>query len=894
MTNELEQSLIAKDGKPMRLIPAGDFLMGSEAGYHEEKPVHPAHVEAFYMDECPVTNREYKAYCDATGASRPDNPRWPGVPNYFLDYPDYPVVNVAWRQAMDYAEWAGKRLPTEAEWEYAARGGLEQPAYPWGDQAPDGARANYADRHTDYAWRDFRASDGYAFTSPAGSYPPNGYGLRDMAGNVFQWTEDWFFAYDDAVRDTERFKDGWGGSKVCRGGCYHSDANDLRVARRRQVLGGGPNMAVGFRCVKDAAGAHRRAVEFEIGHPDLAWQKKLDDARAAPPEGMQLCAGTGKLTLEQARHLKNIGFTSVEQYVTWETIENKGEGQWDFSAWDEQVAILKAAGLKWVPFLIAGPAYALPDWYRAHTDFEGLRCLEHNIETVIHSYWAPRWRSYVERYIAAFAAHYRDSGVVLWPLLGITGDFGESIMPVWHGNWPTQIAGLYHSHGGYWCADRFAQADFRAAMARKFASVADLNASWDTRFASFEAVAMPELSVDPVEGFRVDEYTQPGAFPIRTAADRRRWLDFIDWYRASMTDYADFWMGVVSRYFPGAPVYLCTGGRAEMWQASEFSQQCKVAAAHRGGVRITNEASVYAMNFLVTNWVSSAGQFYGAQFGFEPAGQVTEKGVVCRVFNAAATGANELHYYEGNILDQEHKPGLLMRNLAHLRRSRPVKDIGVLYPDVPMMFDDISWDEVTKSFTLLRDYTDFVFVDDTTVADGILETVKAVVLCGGGLWRAATLDALAAWVERGGLLVGYNFDDLRAAETGESRLAALFAANGGERRIGAGASFYAPVTLRQARLQQTGAHQAGQYQASVEAGAEYQAGLFDAITAFLEKQGLRVSDGVIDGIYTAQLEDRLLVLSTHLEPREKTSTRPGGARRAGTLEANSITPVALA
>ena len=894
MDAERLQHIVAQDGKEMVLVPSGDFRMGNDAGYHEERPVHQAHVDSFYMDVNLVTNREFKVYCDATGAAYPDDPRWKEYPGYFLNYPDYPVLNVAWKRASDYAKWAGKRLPTEEEWEYAACGGLDQPAYPWGNEAPGGCHANYADRNTDYPWRDFHFSTGYQYTSPVGSYPPNGYGLNDMAGNVFQWTEDWFFEYDDTVRDTERFKDGWGGSKVCRGGCYHSSPSDLRIARRRQILGGGPNMAVGFRCVRDVAGTHQPKVSFEIVAGDDAWKRKLlDHQHGALSDDMQLCCGTGKLTLDQARQLRSLGFTSIEQYVTWETIENKGEGQWDFSAWDEQVAILKQAGLKWVPFLIAGPAYSMPDWYREHVDFEGLRCLEHNIETKIHSYWSPRWRDYVERYIAAFAEHYRATGVIQWPLLGITGDFGEAIMPAWHGNWPTQIAGLYHSHGGYWCADRFAQADFRASMARKFGDIAKLNAAWDTGFPSFDAVTMPEIVTDPIESFRVDEYTHQGTFPIRNAADRRRWLDFVDWYRASMTDYAQFWMETVSRHFPGTPVYLCTGGRAEMWHASEFAQQCKIAAAVNGGVRITNEASIYAINFLVTNWVSSAGSFYGAQFSFEPAGQVTEKGVVCRIFNATATGANELHFYESNIMDREDKADLFVTSLAHLYRSKPVKEIGVLYPDVPMMFDDVSWDEVTKSFSLLRDYTDFVFIDDTTIADGILDTIKVAVICGGQLWRKATLDALLAWVRRGGLLVGYNVADLRAAETDESHLAELFNPAGGELRVGQGASLRVAVSLRQAQLERTGAHQAGNYQASVLQASEYQASVFDVITDFLARQGVNVSDGVIDGIYTAQLDDKLLVLNTHLEPRQRSIAIPGGRSASIALEPNSITALPL-
>ena len=872
-----QKLITTSDGKEMVLIPGGTFQMGSQTGYHEETPVHSVHVADFYMDRYLVTNREYKAFCDATHIDYPQNPRWAEYPNYFLDYPNYPVVNVSWRQAMDYAEWADKRLPSEEEWEYAACGDLQQPQYPWGDEQPDGARANFADRNTTYPWRDFHVSTGYLYTSAVGSYAPNGYGLYDMAGNVFQWVEDWFFAYDDTAHDTEKFKDGWGGSKVCRGGCYHSSAFDLRVARRRQILGGGTNIAVGFRCVKDVpsvTGTHKPKTTFEITHVDESWLKKLADVRATSPEKVQLCCGTGKLTLEQAQYIKNIGFTSVEQYVTWETLENGGEGKWDFSAWDEQVAILQAVGLKWVPFLIAGPAYAMPDWYREHPDFEGLRCLEHNIETKIHSIWAPRWRDYVERYLAAFADHYRASGIVQWPLLGITGDFGEAIFPVWHGNWPPQISGLYHSHAGYWCADRFAQADFRAKMAAKFANIKALNAAWGTDFPAFQAVKMPEVNTAPIEGFRVDEFTAAGTFAQQSVADRRRWLDFIDWYRSAMTDYADFWMRTTAKYFPGTPVYLCTGGRAEAWHASEFAQQCKVAAKNHGGVRITNEASEYAMNFLVTNWVASAANFYQAQFSFEPAGQVTEKGVVCRVYNAAATGANELHYYQGNIMDLEHKPGILMHNLAYLNGSRPLVDMGLLYPDVPMIVDNMEWYDVVRQVAWLRDYANIRFVDDLTIADGILAGLKVVVICGGELYRKATLEALTKWVQAGGLLIAYNLSGLRAVEDDTDFSATLFNPLGGERGLMQGATLYVPGRA---------SHDTSD--------ADMQTHLFDRITAFLTGRHYTVADGVIDGIYTAQTTDGLLVLNTHLAARTKQVTLPSGDRRALALEPNSITRV---
>ena len=174
--------------KGMVSIPAGEFQMGSNdpEADNDEQPVHTVYIDAFFMDEHEVTNLEYKKFVLA-------NPRWSkgGIDARFHggnylghwngnDYPggkaNHPVIRVGWYGAMAYAQWAGKRLPTEAEWEYAARGGLVGKKYPWGDVI-DSGKANYLD-------------SGIGDTTPVGRYPPNGYGLYDMAGNVWEWCLD--------------------------------------------------------------------------------------------------------------------------------------------------------------------------------------------------------------------------------------------------------------------------------------------------------------------------------------------------------------------------------------------------------------------------------------------------------------------------------------------------------------------------------------------------------------------------------------------------------------------------------------------------------------------------------------------------------------------------------
>ncbi|MCL2099087.1 MAG: formylglycine-generating enzyme family protein [Oscillospiraceae bacterium] len=856
----------------MAYIPGGDFTMGSDRGYNEELPLHKVTLFPYYIDKYLVTNAQFKEYCDAVGRGYPADPRWASMPGYFLNYPDYPVVNVSWGEANAYAEWTGKRLPTEEEWEFAAAGGLPAPRYPWGD-AFTGANCNYADSSSDYQWRDFSVSDGYAFTSPVGHYEANGYGLFDMAGNVWEWTEDWFFAYNDEARDVERFKDGWGGSKVCRGGSYHNPPGDLRIARRRQILGGNGNIAVGFRCVKDAEGReHKKKVEFELKSEPAEWKSMLKNRQAALEPAKELCCGIGGADANLLSQLRNLGFTSAEQYVTWETCENRGEGDWDFSYWDKQLELVRASGLKWLPFVIAGPAYALPDWYRAGKDHLGARCLEHNMESLIQSHFDKGFYKYIERFIKKFAEHYSDHSVFEGVLFGVTGDFGESIVSDWHGNWPTQIPGLYHAHSGYWCNDPYARADFKDKMREKFKTIEQVNQAWGTEFPSFENLSFPPVESDP-KNFRIDEHTTAGVYRPETAGQRRRWVDFVDWYRGSMTEYVRFWMETARKYLPDTELYICTGGDAVAWHAAEFAAQCKVCAEVGGGVRITNEASNYGVNFTVTNWVASAGAFYNAYYSFEPAGQVTERGAVCRIYNAAATNAKGLHYYSGNILDSEQKCKNFITNIGMYKDVPIHRHIAYLYPDTPTVLNPARRVENQALCSLLRDYTDYCFACDLTISDGILKRengIKALIIAVDGCYRSATLEAVKEFVSEGGLLAGVNIRELKGLEDDKDWLPVLF--GGGGLDLGAGHTMlvnagYAPGgTTEQTALQQN---------------------LFDPITEFLSKYGVPVYDGKIDNIFTAVKGGGLIVLNYNgsPEPYEREFLLPGGEpRRAAAVD----------
>ncbi len=217
-----------KDGSILIYIPAGEFTMGSNHGDSDEKPVHKVYLDGYYIGKYEVTNRQYKKFCDATGYPYPTpDPGFPGMDNYFENYPDYPVVNETWYGAVAYCKWAGLRLPTEAEWEKAARG-TDGRKYPWGNSESGTNKANY--------WiGDNGQDDSYHYTSPVGSFPRgiSPYGCYDMAGNAFEWCSD---GYDANYYRHSPYKNPKGPAsdsfRVNRGGSWRFSVWEIRCSFR--------------------------------------------------------------------------------------------------------------------------------------------------------------------------------------------------------------------------------------------------------------------------------------------------------------------------------------------------------------------------------------------------------------------------------------------------------------------------------------------------------------------------------------------------------------------------------------------------------------------------------------------------------------------------------------
>jgi formylglycine-generating enzyme required for sulfatase activity/predicted Ser/Thr protein kinase len=249
----LPSTITDDKGVVMNLVPAGSFMMGSESGDGDEKPVHEVYLDAFYIDVYEVTNGLYAACVRAGVCSVPGSSKSSTRDSYYgnSQYAQYPVIYVSWNDAVKFCEWRGARLPTEAEWEKAARGGLEGKKYPWGDEAPvcrKGAM-NGAKFDDD---GDCNDTD----TEPVGSYSPNGYGLYDMAGNVWEWVQDWYDSSYYGSQSTWNNPKGpsSGQYRVLRGGGWIDLSYGLRSADRTRSAPGDRHVRRGIRCGGSAPG----------------------------------------------------------------------------------------------------------------------------------------------------------------------------------------------------------------------------------------------------------------------------------------------------------------------------------------------------------------------------------------------------------------------------------------------------------------------------------------------------------------------------------------------------------------------------------------------------------------------------------------------------------------
>lgn len=481
------------------------------------------------------------------------------------------------------------------------------------------------------------------------------------------------------------------------------------------------------------------------------------------PIQLVITAGTDRpkpdelhLALEQMRDLcplaKVLGFNGIEGYVKWNFVE-KADGVFDWSYYDGVVTELKRHGLRWFPLLIVGSAYALPEWFYERTATSGFACLEHGESNDIPTIFNDDQIPYVKRFLKAFGDHYEPMDILLGVRLGPSGNYGESQYPA-TGQWGYN-GQKHHIHIGWWAGDPFAAPRFQGFLQKRYARIDALNEAWGSSYPDF----------DSIEPF----------VPTHVETHRKR-KDLVDWYMDAMSDWCEKWAIWAREGMPNTSIYQSSGGWGFAEAGTDFTEQTRSMTRISGGIRSTNEADAYALNFSITRMMSSAARFYGVPYGSEPAGFGSAQGVVARLYNTMVNDAQHLFYYHPNVVfnDQGVERWLKHAPLLDLREP-PLTEVAALYPDTMAMLDDSviryinasAWVEQSGS---LRNFFDYDFCSERMIRDGALARYKALVFLSRfhdfDVVEADALEAIDAWIREGGTAI-YPYIGARQLRTVE-------------------------------------------------------------------------------------------------------------------------------
>ena len=477
------------------------------------------------------------------------------------------------------------------------------------------------------------------------------------------------------------------------------------------------------------------------------------------------------------RQCADLGINSLQSYVLWAEIE-KTPGQVDFSSYDVLTKKLSKYGLKWTPFFILGPYYATPRWFLDSPQSVFAQCLEHGSSSLIQSIWNPYLPVYVERFLQILAEHYCNKDLIESVLLGISGNWGESIFPA-----NGCMIGGFHTHKGWWCGDQYARADFTKIMVKKYGSLNELNAAWGEHFTTLDEICAPNVDTSPLwlrNSLGFLWHHQPNWLKVKVALARiafltktqkadeisiRKRLDFVDWYMESMTNWAELWLKTARRYFQDLPVYLVTGGNGEPRLGADFTAQAKLAARYRAGIRITNQTDDYLSSFVLTRLMSSACRYYGADYSTEEAAINSEMGIVMRVFDAVTSGAKSIYFkrliglgydkYTRTFVPAGEPASSAVNfkdNLRYLQQRRSIVDMAVFYPSRAIKLQAAKQQPFFQFLMRLREVFDFDLIDERMVADKALTAYRFFVLSGDYLESDTHASIIQAWIQAGGIL----------------------------------------------------------------------------------------------------------------------------------------------
>lgn len=467
------------------------------------------------------------------------------------------------------------------------------------------------------------------------------------------------------------------------------------------------------------------------------------------PEGLRLHDAIISLA-------KRVGITSLQSYVHWSEIE-RSPGVFSYDYYDPLVERIKENGLKWVPFIIAGPFYSTPEWFRESEESVFASCLEHDQDTVIQSIWNPNLPKRVEGFLKDFATHYNDPSIFESILIGISGNWGESIYPAGGGfEWDP----AFHTHRGWWCGDEYAEQHYREWLKAKYSSIDVLNGRWGTNYRSFDEVRIEYALVGDTALYprlKADGVIVPDSVLRQGLAKRVQYLDFTEWYFDSMNKWMEFWLEILRQYYPDVDIYVVTGGAGEVMLGADFSMQAKIAAKYNAGIRITNQGDDFAFSYALTRLVAASCRNYGTYFSTEPAGYDSQGAIAGRMFNAVSSGAKGIYFK--NLFDTLGRPSKnilpFLDNLDFLKVGNAQIDAAVLFANTGSKLDHTNnyISKFLNSLKVLRQFENLDIVDENMILDGMLDSYDVLIQVGEAVIQEDTYETIVRWIEKGGHFV---------------------------------------------------------------------------------------------------------------------------------------------
>ncbi|MCE0483571.1 MAG: beta-galactosidase [Methylacidiphilales bacterium] len=462
---------------------------------------------------------------------------------------------------------------------------------------------------------------------------------------------------------------------------------------------------------------------------------------------------------EVKRYLDQIKATTSETYVKWIDIEPEPR-QITFKTFDRTLDLFKRYGLKWQPFLICGPWYATPYWYRESKESHFFRCLEHDKNSGIQSIWNKDFRQHVTRFLKLFHDHYKSrENEIDSILLGVSGDYGEAIFPC-IGN----FEGQYHTHRGLWCNDERAIAAFRSHLQEKFKTIAKLNARWGTSYKSF---------------------TEVRPFLKKNAPSRRAMVDQVYWYRAAMIEHSEFWIREARKLWKTKDIYLCMGGDGSAEEGQHYTAAAKVCAKYGVGIRDTNSRDHFRFLNTYQAPTAVATNYYGTYCGFETSSGSSPKFIVARMFTFIIMGAREYHEYGYTFLNRPKA----IRNFQRFRKwleipFRRKVDVAVLSSEPYINWHDehaTAWDvkdfewgmpkQPHRLFDRLRYHFDFDLVNDSLIRNDILPRYRVLIVPGFTIVEDDIIKLIEKQAKAGTRVIVYGPNQLETVDEKPLRLA---------------------------------------------------------------------------------------------------------------------------